>query len=56
MLKVPMYKKYCIQNLNNMSEGKKIEYINLPIETLKEKVIEQIADGTPVWFGCDAGK
>lgn len=56
MLKVPMYKKYCIQNLNNMSEGEKIEYINLPIETLKEKVIEQINNGMPVWFGCDAGK
>lgn len=56
MSKTPLYKKYCIQNLNNMSEGEKIEYINLPIETLKEKVIEQINNGMPVWFGCDAGK
>lgn len=56
MSKAPLYKKYCIQNLNNMSEGKMIEYVNLPIEILKEKVIEQIDDGMPVWFGCDAGK
>lgn len=54
--KTPLYKRYCIQNLNNMSKGSEIEYINLPVENLKEKTIRQICNGSPVWFGCDAGK
>ena len=39
-----------------MSGKAEIEFINLPIEILKEKVIKQVCDGSPVWFGCDAGK
>lgn len=53
---MPLYKKYYVKNLNNMIEGERIEYVNLPIENLKEKVIQQVLDGEPVWFGCDAGK
>lgn len=56
MSKMPYYKKYYVKNLNNMSDGERIEYINLPIENLKEKVIKQLCNGCPVWFGCDAGK
>ena len=56
MSMMPFYKKYYVKNLNNMSDGERIEYINLPIENLEKKVIQQVQNGYPVWFGCDAGK
>lgn len=57
MLKVPMYKKYCIQNLNNMSEGKKIEYIKIDMDNLKLTTVEGVlydeddAKDTPWFYG-----
>ena len=52
----PYYDLYQVQYLGNVVEGKKVTYLNLPIERLKELVIAQLQDGYPVWFGCDVDK
>lgn len=52
----PYYKTYTIAYLGNVVGGKEITHLNLPIERLKELVINQLKDGEIVWFGSDCGK
>ncbi len=52
----PYHQTYSVKYLGNVVEGKKVTYLNLPIERLKELVIAQLKDGYPVWFGCDVDK
>lgn len=52
----PYYKTYTIAYLGNVIGGKDIKHLNLPIERLKELVINQLKDGEIVWFGSDCGK
>ena len=51
----PFYKNYTIQYLGNVVEGKKINHLNIPMERMKELILNQLKDGTPVWFGSDVG-
>lgn len=50
----PYYKSYTVQCLGNVSEGRPVKYVNLPIEELKKAAVAQLQNGEPVWFGCDS--
>ena len=52
----PYYHSYSVKFLGNVKEGRKVRYVNLPIDELKKAAIAQMKDGDPVWFGCDVGK
>lgn len=52
----PFHQTYTVEFLGNVIDGKKIHYLNLEIDKLKELSIAQIKDGEPVWFGCDVGQ
>ena len=47
-------KPYSFHYMGNMVESN-VDYINLPLEQLKELAIKQLKDNDPVWFACDAG-
>ncbi len=51
----PYYHSYGVEYLGNVTEGRKVRYVNLPIEELKKAAIAQLKDGEPVWFGSDVG-
>eukprot|EP01083_Nonionella_stella_P020707 57449_1 len=52
------YKLYTVDRLNNIVNGsrKRVLYVNVPTEKLKEFAISELKEGKPVWFGCDVGK
>jgi len=52
----PYGRAYTVKYLGTVKEAKPINYINTPIEVLKEAAISSIQAGEPVWFGCDVGK
>lgn len=52
----PYYKRYTVQYLGNITGGKSTEYLNLPIEDLKNLTYKSIKNNEAVWFGCDVGK
>ena len=52
----PYYHSYSVKFLGNVVEGRKVKYVNLPVDELKKAAIAQMQDGEPVWFGCDVGK
>lgn len=51
----PFYRRYTVDMLGNVKEGRPVCYINLPVDELKQAAIAQLKDGEPVWFGCDMG-
>ncbi len=51
----PFMKSYTIDYLGNVIEGKLVTHLNLPMERIKELVINQLKDGRVVWFGSDVG-
>ena len=58
---VPMYNKeynklYIKEHTENVYENSYVEFINLPIENLKDLAIKQLKDGVPVCLGCDMKK
>lgn len=44
---------FTVKYLGNVREGKKVHYLNLPVEELKKAAIKQLEDEHPVWFGAD---
>lgn len=52
----PYYKSYTVEHLGNVLEGDLVKYVNVPIEIMKEAVVDQIRSNEPVWFGCDVGQ
>lgn len=52
----PYHRTYTVKLLGNITEGRPVKYLNLPIEDLKAAAIAQMKDGKPVWFGCDVGQ
>ena len=52
----PFYRSYSVRFLGNVSEGRPVRYVNLPVEELKKAAIAQLKDGEPVWFGSDVGQ
>lgn len=49
----PYLRNYTIDYLGNVLEGKCINHLNLPMERIKEIIINQLKDGEVVWFGSD---
>jgi len=47
---------YTIKFLGNVVGGDPIAYVNVDLPTMKRAAVAQIAEGEPVWFGCDVGK
>ena len=47
---------YTVNFLGNVVGGEPVLYLNVPMNTLKHSAVEQIRDGSPVWFGNDVGK
>lgn len=54
--KYKYYKKYGIDNTNNVIEKEPCTLINLPISELKKYTQKSILKGIPVWFGADVNK
>lgn len=52
----PYGRAFTVKYLGTIKEAKGIQYINVPMEVLKQAAIDAIKDGHPVWFGCDVGK
>jgi len=44
---------YTVKFLGNVFEGRPVKYLNLDIKNLKNIVLQNIKNNTPVWFGCD---
>ena len=49
----PFYRSFTVKYLGNVSDGKIVKHLNLPMERLKEVILEQLKDGQIVWFGSD---
>jgi len=49
----PFMRSYTIDYLGNVIEGKLVTHLNLPMERIKEIIINQLKDGNIVWFGSD---
>ncbi len=52
----PFNRTYTVDFLGNVNGGKKVLYLNVDIETLKQLTLKQLQDNEPVWFGCDVMK
>lgn len=44
---------YSLPSQNNVIGGKQIQFLNLPMATLKKAAVAQLKDGETVWFGND---
>ncbi len=51
----PFNNTYTVKYLGNVVEGQKIKYLNLSMDVLKSKVIQQLDNDEVVWFGSDVG-
>lgn len=47
---------YTVDRLNNVYEGKPIEYVNLELPVIKKAAIAMLKNNEPVFFGSDVGK
>lgn len=47
---------YTIDYLGNVVGGRRVVYLNTPIDTIRDLAMRTILDGEPVWFGCDMGQ
>jgi bleomycin hydrolase len=51
------FQTYTVDYLGNVVGGKKVLYVNVPIDTLKLITVHVLKNKKlPVWFGCDSGK
>lgn len=49
----PFGKNFTVDYLGNVLEGNPINHLNLEMKRMKDLIIQQLKDGTPVWFGSD---
>ena len=52
----PFNSLFTVQYLGNVVGGQIVRYLNVDIAVMKKAAQQMIADGKPVWFGCDVGK
>lgn len=45
--------KYALPSQNNVEGGKPIEFLNAPMDQLKQAAIQQLQAGETIWFGND---
>lgn len=49
----PFLKTFTINYLNNVIEGRPIVHLNVPMDRMKELIINQLKNDEVVWFGSD---
>lgn len=47
---------FTVDKLNNVADGKPVEYVNVEISDIKKAAIAMIKANEPIFFGCDVGK
>jgi bleomycin hydrolase len=52
----PYGRTYTVEYLGNVVGGKRVTYLNVQMPLMKDIAQRVLADGEPVWFGCDVGK
>lgn len=52
----PYYNTFTVDFLGNVLGGQKVKYLNVPIDVMKQLVINQLKNGETIWFGCDVGQ
>jgi bleomycin hydrolase len=52
----PYGRTYTVQYLGNVVGGRRVTYLNVPMDVMKGVARQVLEDGEPVWFGCDVGK
>lgn len=52
----PFYNLFTVKYIGNVVGGKKITYLNLPMNELKDLCLKQLKAGELIWFGSDCGK
>lgn len=52
----PYYQRYTVDYSTNRIDGIQTEYINVPIEFMKECIKKSINNKEALWFGSDVGK
>ncbi|XP_065189920.1 bleomycin hydrolase-like [Sycon ciliatum] len=52
----PYHDSYTVQYLGSVVGGRSIQYVNLPMDEMKEAVRKSLIDKEAVWFGCDHSK
>lgn len=50
------YRLYQVNECESVYEVSTFQFLNLPIHEVKELVIKQLKDSTPVWFGSNVSK
>lgn len=49
----PFNKSFTVKYLGNVEGGKIVKHLNLPMERMKELIIDQLKDKEIVWYGSD---
>lgn len=49
----PYNKSYTVKFLGNVEGGRMVKHLNLPMERVKELILDQLRDGEIVWYGSD---
>jgi bleomycin hydrolase len=52
----PYGRTYTVQYLGNVVGGRRVTYLNVPMDVMKGVARRVLEGGEPVWFGCDVGK
>ncbi|KQB83120.1 C1 family peptidase [Corynebacterium oculi] len=48
--------RYTVEYLGNVVGAGAVTYLNAPMEVLKEAAVRAVAEGLPVWFGCETSR
>ncbi|QNQ81856.1 aminopeptidase C [Lactobacillus sp. PV037] len=52
----PFHKVFSVEYLGNVKGGRQVRHLNLPIDEMKNLIIEQLKNGEVVWFGSNVVK
>jgi bleomycin hydrolase len=52
----PFGRTFTVEYLGNVVGGKRVIYLNIEIDMMKDITRRVIENGEPVWMGCDVGK
>ncbi len=52
----PFHKVFSVEYLGNVVGGRQVRHLNLPIDEMKELIINQLKSGEVVWFGSNVVK
>lgn len=52
----PFYQTYTLPDETNIQGGQAVQFLNIPLEDMKQCLIQQLKDGKTTWFGCDVSQ